>query len=109
MQTSQNVTTKLEKEYIQFLELHLKRNNLSRENLLTVALKQFKLHLTKKNFYNPKFNQFVRVELDNYTIVITDKLANSLTKLATDLSISRVQLLREVLLTYVKQKQTKEN
>lgn len=109
MQTKLNVTTKLEKEYIQYLELHLKRNNWSRVDLLKEALKQFKLQLSKNNVYKLKFNQFVRVELKDYSIIIRNKLGFSLTKLATELSISRVQLLREVFLTYLMQIKTEEN
>ena len=109
MQTNLKVTTKLEKEYIQYLELHLIKNNWSRGDLLKEALKQFKLQLSKKNYYKPKFNQFVRVELDNYNIVIPNKLGYSITKLAKNLSISRVQLLREISLTYLMQMQTEEN
>ena len=52
MQTKLNVITKLEKEYIQYLELHLKRNHWSRVDLLKEALKQFKLQLSKKKFTN---------------------------------------------------------
>ena len=95
------VSTKLEKEHIKNLLLISETHNLRRMDILIDALREFESQLSKNKSFQPIFTQFDRAHVTVYNIYIRDNLIQQINQLAKNLGITKFQLLREILLNYL--------
>ena len=98
------IRTKLEKENAHAIKLILETNNWEKRDFLKEALLLFGTKVSKINKYELQHNEFDRLYLNNYSVLLLDDLFIEINQLATKLQISRPKLLREILLNYLNNK-----
>ena len=101
MEIKKPIITRLEEEYIQTLTRILEKNKLTKRDIFAEALKGFESKIPRNGTYEVKFANFDRLYTEVFQISIRNESVERFYQLSEKLNITRSQLLREILLTYL--------